>query len=91
MDGTVHGIFNFPAAGIIVVVSLLLSLGIRESANTNTALVLIKSLVLVLFVAAGISFINRDNLTPFIPPNTGAFGSFGWSGVLRAAAIMFFA
>jgi APA family basic amino acid/polyamine antiporter len=88
---TVHGIFNLPAAGIIIVVSLLLTLGIRESANTNTALVLIKSLVLVLFVAAGISYINKDNLTPLIPPNTGSFGSFGWSGVLRAAAIMFFA
>ena len=88
---TVHGIFNLPAAGIIIVVSLLLTLGIRESANTNTALVLIKSLVLVLFVAAGIAYINKDNLTPLIPPNTGSFGSFGWSGVLRAAAIMFFA
>lgn len=88
---TVHGIFNLPAAGIIIAVSLLLTLGIRESANTNTALVLIKSLVLVLFVAAGISFVHRENLTPLIPPNTGTFGAFGWSGVLRAAAIMFFA
>jgi APA family basic amino acid/polyamine antiporter len=48
-------------------------------------------MVLVLFVVAGISFINRDNLTPLIPPNTGEFGSFGWTGVLRGAAIMFFA
>jgi len=87
----VHGIFNLPAAGIILLVSLLLSLGIRESANTNTALVLIKSLVLVLFVVAGVSYMNRDNLTPLIPPNTGEFGAFGWSGILRAAAIMFFA
>lgn len=80
-----------PAAGIILIVSLLLTLGIRESANTNTALVLIKSLVLVLFVTAGIAFIKRDNLTPLIPPNTGTFGAFSWSGVLRAAAVMFFA
>jgi APA family basic amino acid/polyamine antiporter len=90
MDGTV-GIFNLPAAIIILLVSGLLTLGIRESANTNTVLVIIKSMVLVLFVVAGISFINRDNLTPLIPPNTGEFGSFGWTGVLRGAAIMFFA
>ncbi|MEW5917670.1 MAG: amino acid permease [Gemmatimonadota bacterium] len=90
MDGTV-GIFNLPAALIILLVSGLLTLGIRESANTNTVLVMIKSMVLVLFVVAGISFINRDNLTPLIPPNTGDFGDFGWSGVLRGAAIMFFA
>lgn len=87
----VTGFFNLPAAGIVLLVSLLLTLGIRESANTNTVLVLIKSVVLVLFVAAGISYINRDNLTPLIPPNTGTFGEFGWSGVLRGAAIMFFA
>jgi APA family basic amino acid/polyamine antiporter len=54
-------------------------------------LVVIKSLVLVIFVAAGIAYIRRDNLVPFIPPNTGEFGSFGWSGVLRGAAVMFFA
>jgi APA family basic amino acid/polyamine antiporter len=90
MDGTV-GIFNVPAALIILLVSGLLSLGIRESANTNTVLVMIKSMVLILFVVAGVSFINRDNLTPLIPPNTGEFGAFGWSGVLRGAAIMFFA
>ncbi|MGQ0639517.1 MAG: amino acid permease [Gemmatimonadaceae bacterium] len=90
MDGTA-GIFNLPAALIILLVSGLLTLGIRESANTNTVLVMIKSMVLVLFVVAGVSFINRDNLTPLIPPNTGEFGSFGWSGVLRGAAIMFFA
>jgi APA family basic amino acid/polyamine antiporter len=90
MDGTT-GIFNLPAALIILLVSGLLSLGIRESANTNTVLVMIKSMVLVLFVVAGIAFMNRDNLTPLIPENTGEFGRFGWSGVLRGAAIMFFA
>ncbi len=87
----ITGFFNVPAAAIILVVSGLLTLGIRESANTNTVLVMIKSMVLVVFVVAGISYINRDNLTPLIPPNTGTFGQFGWSGVLRGAAIMFFA
>jgi APA family basic amino acid/polyamine antiporter len=51
----------------------------------------IKSAVLVIFVVAGIAYVQRENLTPFVPPNTGEFGAFGWSGVLRGAAIIFFA
>src|SRR5262249_14053283 len=47
--------------------------------------------VLIVFVVAGASYIDRNNLTPFIPPNTGTFGEFGWSGVLRGAGVMFFA
>ncbi|HEX2721925.1 MAG TPA: amino acid permease, partial [Gemmatimonadaceae bacterium] len=61
------------------------------SANTNTVLVIIKAMVLVIFVLAGAAYINRDNLTPFIPVNTGTFGHFGWSGILRGAGVMFFA
>jgi APA family basic amino acid/polyamine antiporter len=91
-DGSlVHGIFNVPAAFVVLLVSALLVIGIRQSAGTNTALVLIKSLVLVLFVALCWSYIRRENLTPFIPPNDGGFGHFGWSGVLRGAGVMFFA
>jgi len=80
-----------PAAMIVLVVAGLLVIGIKQSADTNTLLVVIKAMVLVVFVAAGAAYINRDNLTPFIPPNTGPFGSFGWSGVLRGAGVMFFA
>ncbi len=87
----VHGVFNLPAAAIVLVVASLLMIGIRQSANTNTALVAIKAMVLVIFVVAGAAYVNRDNLTPFIPPNTGTFGHFGWSGVLRGAGVMFFA
>jgi APA family basic amino acid/polyamine antiporter len=76
---------------IVLLVTALLVVGIRESANTNSLLVVIKSLVLVVFVVVGIAYVRRENLTPFIPPNTGTFGSFGWSGVLRGAAVMFFA
>ena len=47
--------------------------------------------MLLLFVGLGASYVQRENLTPFLPPNTGEFGSFGWSGVMRGAAIMFFA
>jgi len=91
-DGSiVHGIFNFPAAVVVLLVAILLVVGIRQSAGTNTALVLIKSLVLVFFVVLAASYVRRENLTPFIPPNEGVFGAFGWRGILRGAGIMFFA
>jgi basic amino acid/polyamine antiporter, APA family len=89
--GTVTAVFNLPAAAIIVLVSALLTIGIRESAGTNTVLVVIKSSVLVVFVVVGAAFVRRENLTPFVPPNTGTFGEFGPSGILRGAAVMFFA
>jgi APA family basic amino acid/polyamine antiporter len=85
------GPFNLPAALIVLVVAALLITGIKQSADTNTLLVAIKSLVLVVFVIAGVSYIKSENLTPLVPPNTGEFGQFGWSGVLRGAGVMFFA
>lgn len=88
---TMAGMFNLPAALIVLLVMALLVIGIKQSANTNTALVIIKSMVLVIFVLAGAAYVNRANLTPLVPPNTGTFGSFGWSGVLRGAGVMFFA
>jgi basic amino acid/polyamine antiporter, APA family len=88
---TVTGIVNLPAIFIVLVVSTLLISGIRQSANANTVMVFIKAIVLVVFVVAGTAYVKRENLTPFIPPNTGGFGHFGWSGVLRGAGVMFFA
>jgi len=88
---TVHGVFNLPAALIVLVVASLLIIGIRQSANTNTVLVIIKAMVLVVFVVAGAAYVSRTNLTPLIPQNTGSFGHFGWSGILRGAGVMFFA
>jgi basic amino acid/polyamine antiporter, APA family len=91
-DGsTVTGIFNVPAAVIILIVSAILIVGIRESAGLNTAIVIIKVAVLLLFVGFGASYINTANWHPFIPPNTGKFGEFGWSGVARGAGVIFFA
>jgi APA family basic amino acid/polyamine antiporter len=91
-DGSlVPGMFNLPAAAIVALVAALLVIGIRQSAGANTVLVAIKVVVLILFVGLGVAYVRRENLTPFIPPNTGTFGAFGWSGVLRGAAIMFFA
>jgi APA family basic amino acid/polyamine antiporter len=85
------GLFNLPATVIVLVVAALLVIGIKQSADTNTLLVAIKAVVLVVFVVAGASYVKRENLTPFIPPNLGPFGQFGWSGVLRGAGVMFFA
>jgi APA family basic amino acid/polyamine antiporter len=84
-------VFNLPAAVIVLVVAGLLVIGIKQSADTNTLLVGIKAMVLVVFVVAGAAYVNRENLTPLIPPNAGSFGEFGWSGVLRGAGVMFFA
>ncbi len=85
------GPFNLPAVVIVLLVAALLVVGIKQSADTNTLLVGIKAMVLVLFVVAGAAYIDRANLTPFVPPNTDGFGHFGWSGVLRGAGVMFFA
>jgi len=91
-DGTsAVALFNLPAGLICLAITALLVIGIRESARVNTTIVIIKVAVLTLFVAVGIRYINPANLHPFIPPNTGQFGSFGLSGVLRGAGIIFFA
>jgi APA family basic amino acid/polyamine antiporter len=83
-------IFNVPAALIIVAMSAICYVGMRETAGINTVMVALKVVIIVLFIIAGLSFINTANWHPYIPPNTGEFGHFGWSGVLRGAAIIFF-
>jgi APA family basic amino acid/polyamine antiporter len=89
--GSCGGVFNLPATVVVLLVTALLVAGIQQSANTNTALVAIKTVVLIAFVALCAVYVRRENLVPFIPPNTGEFGHFGWSGVFRGAAVMFFA
>jgi len=91
-DGTVvHGILNLPAAFIVVVITALLVLGTKESARTNNIMVAVKLAVVLLFIALGVSAIDSANWSPVIPENTGAFGDFGWSGILRGASVVFFA
>ncbi|HEY1336342.1 MAG TPA: amino acid permease, partial [Bryobacteraceae bacterium] len=85
------GWFNLPAVAVVVAVSLVLILGIRESANVNTVIVVLKLTVILVFIAVGWSYIQPANHTPLIPPNEGAFGRFGWSGVLSGAGVIFFA
>ena len=85
------GIINVPAMLIIVVISLLLIAGINESATVNAVIVVVKIAVVLTFIAVGVHYMKPENHTPFIPPNTGKFGEFGISGVMRAAGIIFFA
>jgi APA family basic amino acid/polyamine antiporter len=87
----VTAILNVPAMFIVVVLSLLLIIGIRESANFNNVMVITKVSVIILFIAIGIAFIKSGNWHPFIPKNTGVWGHFGWSGILRGAGVIFFA
>ncbi|MFZ0927389.1 MAG: amino acid permease, partial [Syntrophobacteraceae bacterium] len=84
-------ILNLPAVLILLVLTVLLVLGIRGSARFNNAIVLVKVTVIALFICFGVFYIRRDNWTPFIPENTGIFGQYGFSGILRGAAVVFFA
>jgi len=84
-------VMNLPAMFIIAVLTVLLVIGIRESANFNNIMVIVKVSVILLFIAIGFFFVKTANWKPFIPPNTGEFGHFGWSGIFRAAGVIFFA
>ena len=81
----------------ICVVTVILVIGIKESANFNSFIVIVKVCVLLIFLGLGINFLmaHGERLTtnwhPFIPANTGTFGQYGWSGILRAAGVIFFA
>jgi APA family basic amino acid/polyamine antiporter len=87
----VTAILNLPAMFIIAAITILLVIGIKESAGFNNVMVIIKVFVILLFIGIGFFFINKANWHPFIPPNTGEWGHFGWSGVLRGSAVIFFA
>ncbi len=85
------GIVNLPAAVIVGLISMILIVGTQESARFNAFIVVVKIAVVILFIGIGYFFINRENFHPFIPPNRGKFGEFGWSGVVRGAGRIFFA
>jgi len=87
--GTAIG--HVPAAIIVMVITALLIGGTRESVKLNNVMVVVKLIVVVTFIAFGAFHINTANWHPYIPPNTGEFGQFGISGVLRGASIVFFA
>lgn len=85
------GVFNLPATLLIALLSFILMRGTKGSSKFNDFLVVLKIAVVFIFIYVGFKYINTDNLTPFVPQNTGVFGEYGWSGVLRGAAIVFFA
>jgi APA family basic amino acid/polyamine antiporter len=93
----VTALFDLPAFLVIAIITTVLIVGIRESANFNSAVVFIKVGTVLVFIAVAGAFLARRpevataNWHPFIPPNTGTFGQFGWSGIFRGAAVIFFA
>ena len=100
VDGAATGgtyLFNLPAFLVCGALALLLCIGVSESAKFNNVIVAIKVTVLVAFILVGGFIILKDlptytvNWDPFIPAPTGEKGEFGWSGILRAASIVFFA
>ncbi|MFN3790395.1 amino acid permease [Massilia sp.] len=79
----VNTLFNLPAFLIMMCLTFLLSLGVRESARLNNIMVIIKTGVVILFIVVGVNYVKPDNWQPFMP--------FGAGSVLSAAALVFFA
>jgi amino acid transporter len=90
-SAVVPSLFNLPAVFITLAVTVLLVIGVSESATVNNIIVAIKVTVIVLFIIVGAFFINSANWHPFIPEPTGVENQFGWDGIIRAATIVFFA
>lgn len=82
---------DLPAVLVVLGCTALAAIGTRLSSVVNTAIVIVKIAALLILVIVGAAFVSSDNWHPFVPPNSGDFGSFGWSGVLRGAGILFFA
>ena len=93
----VTAIFNLPAFLAVCLVSAILVVGVRESANLNIVVVFIKLATVIIFIVIAAAYLWKNpqiasaNWHPFIPENTGTFGEFGWSGIARGAASIFFA
>ena len=82
---------NLPAMAVIALATTMLVIGIKASAQFNGIMVIIKLVIVLLVIGFGLPLIMGANLDPFIPPNTGTWGEFGWSGVFRATGVIFFA
>lgn len=85
------GMINLPAVFIVVIMSMILIRGTSESAWVNALIVVLKVSIVIVFIVIGFNYIRPENHHPWIPPNKGSFGEFGWSGIIRAAAVVFFA
>ncbi len=84
-------LINVPAMFLIAIMTTLLVIGIKESARFNNVIVIVKLAIVLLVIGFGFNYVNQANWHPFIPPNTGEFGHFGLSGIVRGAAVIFFA
>jgi APA family basic amino acid/polyamine antiporter len=82
---------NLPAVAIVAAAAALCYKGIRESTVVNTIIVAIKVSIVVAVIVFGAFYVDFGHWVPYIPPNTGTYGQFGWSGIFQAAAIIFFA
>jgi basic amino acid/polyamine antiporter, APA family len=85
------GIINLPAIVLVALMSTLLVIGIKESASFNNVIVFVKVAIVIAVIGFGFMYVNSANWHPFIPPSTGEFGHFGYSGIIRGAAVVFFA
>lgn len=84
-------IINLPAVLIVVALTYLCYVGVRQSARANNVMVTIKVLIILVFILVGLKYVSTDYWRPYLPANTGEFGQYGLSGVLQGAAIIFFA
>jgi basic amino acid/polyamine antiporter, APA family len=93
---TLHLKYDYIGFLVILAITAILVIGIKESANFTTAVVILKVAVVCMFIALAAAFLAAHSWKPnywhpFIPPNTGTTGEFGWSGILRGAGVVFFA
>lgn len=92
----VHLRYDYVGFLVILVITTILVIGIKESANFTTGIVILKLAVVCMFIVLATAFLASHGWKPnywhpFIPPNTGVRGEFGWSGILRGAGVVFFA
>lgn len=88
---TTGALINLPAVFIVGLMTTILVIGIKESAKFNNIIVIVKLVIIFLFIIFGFGFVDTANWVPFIPENTGKFGEYGWSGIMRASGVIFFA
>lgn len=84
-------LLNVPAVMVTLLVTWICAIGISQSSMVNTVIVFLKVAIIIAIIGFGAFYIDFDNFTPFIPENTGTWGEFGWSGILRASGVIFFA
>jgi basic amino acid/polyamine antiporter, APA family len=84
-------VVNLPAIILIGLMTTLLVIGIKESARFNNFIVILKIAIVLLVIGFGFMYVNQANWHPFVPKNTGVYGHYGWSGIVRGAAVVFFA